>query len=302
MKKLSNIKLIGVLAALFVIYFVIDFNGSRNKSKSLRTELITIDTAKVSKILVEAPGDKSVQLEKIQEEWELSLPNGKKVVASNSAVDNALYALLSIKPSRMATKSEAKWKDYQVDSAGTRVKVYEGGDNTLDLVIGRFGMEGQRAYHTFVRLYEDKEVYVAKDFMGFSVSSDPSAYRDQVMARIKKDSVASVTFNYPSDSSFRLERTGDAWQANGQFADSTAVAKYLGGLSYVSGKEFMDDEKQLIVPVMSAAIDLKDGQTILFDGYQHEGDWVFHSSVNESGYFKDEAVLDKVFIGMSELL
>lgn len=301
MKKLSNIKLIGVLVALCLIYFVVDFTGSRKKSKSLRTELVTIDTAKVSKILVEAPGDKKVQLAKVGGEWELSLSNGKTVVASNSAVDNALYALLSIKPSRMATKSEAKWKDYQVDSAGTRVKIYEGGTNTLDLIIGRFGMEGQRAYHTFVRLFEDKEVYVAKDFMGFSVSSDPSAYRDQVLARIKKDSVAAITFNYPSDSSFRLERVGDVWQTNGQLADSTAVAKYLGGLNYVSGKEFMDEEKQLTVPVMSATIDMNDGQTILFDGYQMDNAWVFHSSDNENGYFRDETILDKVFVGLSEL-
>lgn len=301
MKKLSNVKLLGILAALCVIYFVVDFTGGKSKSKSLRTELVEIDTAQVTKISVTGQGDNQVQLDKVQGEWELTLPNGKKVVASPTAVDNALYALLSIKPSRMATKSEAKWKDYQVDSAGTRVKVYEGGDNTLDLVIGRFGMEGQRAYHTFVRLFEDKEVYVAKDFMGFSVSSDPSAYRDQVLARIKKDSVAAITFNYPADSSYKLERAGDAWLANGQAVDSTAVAKYLGGLGYINGKEFMDEEQELTVPIMSATVDMNNGQTILFDAYQKDDEWVFHSSDNELGYFKDEAILDKVFIGLSEL-
>lgn len=301
MKKISNTKLIGGLAALCLIYFVVDFSGGRKKSKSLRSELVTIDTAQVSRILVEAP-NKSVQLEKVSGEWELQLDNGKKVVASASAVDNALYALLSIKPSRMASKSRDKWKDYQVDSTGTRVKVYEGSDNTLDLVIGRFGMEGQRAYHTFVRLFEDNEVYVAKNFMGFSVSSDPSAYRDQVLARIKKDSIASITFNYPMDSSYRLERIDEVWQANGSPVDSASIAKYLGGLGYISGKEFMDDEKLLTVPVMSASIDMNNGQTILFDAYRHEDEWVFHSSDNEYGYFKDTAIEEKVFIGLSELL
>lgn len=301
MKKLSNIKLVGVLAGLCVIYFVVDFTGSKSKSKSLRTELVTIDTAKVTKIQVEAPGDKKVQLDKVGGEWELTLDNGKTVVASHSAVDNALYALISIKPSRIATKSETKWKDYQVDSAGTRVKVYEGNTNTLDLVIGRFGMEGQRAYHTFVRLIEDTEVYVAKDFMGFSVSPDPSSYRDQVLSRIKKDSVAAITFNYPSDSSFKLEKSIDRWLVNGEPADSAAVAKYLGGLGYVSGKEFMNDENQLMVPLMSAAVDMNDGQTIIFDAYQRENQWVFHSSDNENGYFTDETIGEKVFVGRSEL-
>ncbi|MEP2025756.1 MAG: DUF4340 domain-containing protein [Reichenbachiella sp.] len=301
MKKLSNVKLIGVLIALCLIYFVVDFTGSKNKSKSLRTELVTIDTAKVTQIKIEAPGDKVVLLDKVKGEWEITLENDKKVVASASAVDNALFALLSISPSRMATKSEAKWKDYQVDSTGTRVRIYEGSDLTLDLVIGRFGSEGQRSFYTFVRLFSDEEVYVAKDFMGFSVSSDPSAYRDQVLARIKKDSVAAITFNYPMDSSFKLHRVGDVWQANGEPADSVAVAKYMNGLGYVNGKEFMDEEKQLGVPVISAAIDMNNGQTVLFDGYQKNNEWVFHSSNNESGYFKDESIMDKVFVGINEL-
>ncbi|UXX78215.1 DUF4340 domain-containing protein [Reichenbachiella carrageenanivorans] len=301
MKKLSNIKLISVLVALCLIYFVVDFTGGKSKSKSLKSELVSIDTAKVTQIYVDGARGKQVQLDRVQGEWELTLPNDKKVLASPSAVDNALFALNSIKPSRIATKSEAKWKDYQVDSTGTRVKVFEGGDQTLDLVIGRFGMEGQRAYHTYVRLYDDKEVYVAKDFMGFSVSADPSAYRDQVLARINKDSVASITFNYQADSSFRLERVGTAWQVNGEPADSAVVAKYLGGLNYVSGKEYMDEENKLTVPVMSAAVDMNDGYTVLFDGYQLEDEWVFHSSTNESGYFKDMAILDKVFVGKSEL-
>ncbi len=83
--------------------------------------------------------------------------------------------------------------------------------------------------------------------------------------------------------------------------DSTNVAKYLGGLGYVNGKEFMDEEKELTLPVMSATVDMTNGQTILFDAYKKDGDWVFHSSDNENGYFKDEAILDKVFVGLSEL-
>jgi len=301
MKKLSNVKLIGILFALGLIYFVVDFTGGKKKSKSLRTELVVLDSAKISKIEITATG-KKVNLVKNGEDWELTLANGKKVMASSDAIDNAIFALNSIKPARMATRSESKWKDYQVDSAGTRVKVYEGGDKTLDLVIGRFAMEGQRSYYTFVRLFEDEEVYVAKDFMGFSVSSETSSYRDQVMARIKKDSVMAVTFNYPADSSVRLERAGDIWNVNGQQADSSAVASYLTGLNYVSGKEFMDNQEDLISPTISAVFDLSNGKTIIFDGYQNNGQWVFHSTINEVGYFTDIAIKEKVFKGLSSFL
>ncbi|MFT7035800.1 MAG: hypothetical protein ACJA2S_004324 [Cyclobacteriaceae bacterium] len=297
--KLNNIKLIGILVALVAVYGIIQLTGGKKKSKSLRSELVEIDTAKVTSINVESSVG-LVELNKEGSKWNLKLESGKVVPATNSSIQSTLGALLTIKPSRMATKSEAKWKDYQVDSTGTRVIVKEGGQTTLDMVIGRFGMEGQRAYHTFVRLYEDKEVYVANNFMSFSVSAEASSYRDKILARINKDSLLNVTFNYPADSSLQLNKSGNLWTADGQATDSTNVAKYISGLNYITGSNFVDDQQGLIFPTMSATFQFVNQNTITIDGYQQNSSWVFHSSENEIGYFSDDSLLAKVFKGMSE--
>lgn len=297
--KLNNIKLIGILVALIVVYGIIQLTGGKKKSKSLRSELVEIDTAKVSSINVESSAG-LVELSKEGSDWNLKLESGKIVPATNSSIQSTLGALITIKPSRMATRSEAKWKDYQVDSTGTRIIVKEAGETTLDMVIGRFGMEGQRSYHTFVRLFEEKEVYVANNFMSFSVSAEPSSYRDKILGRINKDSLINVTFNYPADTSLQLNKSGGLWTANGQATDSTNVAKYISGLNYITGTDFVDDQQGLISPTMSATFLLMNQSRITIDGYQQNDSWVFHSSENEIGYFSDDAILAKVFKGMSE--
>ena len=82
-----------------------------------------------------------------------------------------LSTLTTIEPSRIASRSDSKWKDYAVDSAGTRVKVYQGSELVTDIVLGRFGVEGQRSFYTYVRLSEDEDTYVANDFMKMSIST-----------------------------------------------------------------------------------------------------------------------------------
>ncbi len=45
---------------------------------------------------------------------------------------------LAIKPKRVAARSKTKWKEYEVDSAATRVVVNEDGSEVLDLIIGKY--------------------------------------------------------------------------------------------------------------------------------------------------------------------
>ena len=53
LKGFSNIKLILILAGLVAVYLVMQYTGGRNRSKSFRSELVDIDTAKVSAMEIE---------------------------------------------------------------------------------------------------------------------------------------------------------------------------------------------------------------------------------------------------------
>ena len=233
--------------------------------------------------------------------WTVLLDNGKEVPADKNAVNNALEALNSIKPARLATRKSEKWSEYQVDSAGTVVKAMKGSEVLTEIVLGKLGVTGQRSYHTFVRLMEDDEVYVANDFMSFNIPSEASSYRNSVLARLKKDSLISIEFSYPSDSSFRMEKIDDVWMVDGVEADSAATITYLQGLNYISSKKFMDDQESLSQPLYTVSFDHVDGTNVTIDGYLYDDQLVFNSSANQMSYYSDSTILDKVFIGAKQL-
>ncbi len=290
--KLSTRNLLIVLGVLGVAFLLVQFNKKGGKSKSLRSELVNIDTASVTKLEITSPKG-TVSLSKAESGWEVALESGKKVAKENS-VKNVLNTLNTIKPGRLAARKEDKWKDYSVDSTGTRVKVFEGDKVVTDIVLGRFGVEGQRSFYTFVRLTEDENVYVANNFMKMGVYEEPNDYRNNEVFQLKKDSLVSINFDYP-DSAFTLTKNED-WYVGSQKADSASVASHLQGLNSVSSKSFFDQ------PVSTSAThtitySFTNRPELVVEGFSSGTDFIVRSSENKEEVFNDEALKKKVFIG-----
>jgi hypothetical protein len=312
LKNISSIKLIGILVVLVLVYLAIEFFGGRSRSKSFKAELVEIDTAKVTRVLIDGKED-DLELIKENNAWKVSIGEGKYADAQKSSVKNTLSSLMSIKPSRIAAKDPGKWKDYQVDSAGTRVQVFEGKKATLDLIIGRFGVNqqamqqqqqmmmggrGMQQFFSYVRLNDEDEVYVAENFMGMSINSDASSYRNRQLLSLTTDSIASIQFNYPADSAFVLTRQDSTWTIFGTQADSASVASYLSGIRYLSNSNFVDDvpPSALVTPTLSMNIRQNGKADVEVKAYQHpEHQWIIHSSSNPVAYFADESLVDKLF-------
>ena len=304
-RSVKNIRLIVVLVILVAAYAGLKLFKNTGRSKSFREELVEIDTSKVDRIIITKPGS-SFEVSKDNDQWKVSLPGNKKVEATGTSVNNALSALLRINPDRIATRDPGKWVDYQVDSSGTRVQVFENNVNTLDLVLGRFGMHGQQQFHTFVRLFGDDEVYAANNFMGISFPSDPKGFRNSRFLQITSDSITQVTFNYPGDSAFILNKSMDKWYIGDNPTDSASTASFLSGLRYINGSDFVDDVEPaaLINPTLSVMIQAK-GQSegVVLEAYAHpKYGFILHSTYNPKAYFSDNNVMTKVFKGQSEFM
>ncbi len=317
LKHISSIKMIGILVALLLVYLGVEFFGGKSRSKSFKSELVEIDTAKVTKMLIDAKG-KSLELTKENNQWKVSIGSGKYAEAQKSDVKKALSSLLSIKPSRIAAKNPDKWKEYQVDSAGTRVQVFEGGENTLDLVIGRFGFDqqsmqrqhqmggrGMPDFYTYLRLENENEVYVADNFMGMSISTDSNGFRNKKLLSLTTNDISEIKFSYPADSSFVLSKMDSVWSIHGNKVDSTATASYLSGLRNITNSNFVDDvpASALVSPTVSMAIKRNGQADIMVKAFQHPTHkWIINSSENPSAYFADETLIPKLFVGSEKLL
>ena len=319
LKNISSIKMIGILAVLVLVYLGVEFFGGKSRSSSFKAELVEIDTAKVSKLIIESKGE-SLELIKENNVWKVSIGDGKYAEAQESNVKSTLNSLLTIKPSRIVAKDSEKWKDYQVDSAGTRVQVFEGSKNTLDLVIGRFGFNqqamqqqqqqmmggrGMQQFFSYVRLQNEEEVYVADNFMGMSINSDAGGYRNKQLLSLTTDIISQIQFNYPADSGFVLSKIDSAWSIFGNQPDSAATASYLSDIRYMNSSNFVDDvpASALVSPTLSMNIKQNGKADVMIKAFQHPmHKWIINSSENPLAYFSDEELVKKLFVGREELL
>jgi hypothetical protein len=287
--KLSTKNLLIIFGILAIVFIVSNLTKREGRSKSLRTELIQIDTADVTKIIITSPNG-SVELNKIESVWSVALDGSSKQTKKNT-VESMLNNLNSIKPSRLASRKKEKWGEYAVDSTGTRIRLFAGDEIKTDIVLGRFGVEGQRNFYTFVRLFEEENVYVANDFMKMSVYENPDDYRNNELLRLKKDSLTQVTFDYP-EGSFSLVKNQD-WFLGDSEADSTSVAGFLQDLNYLSSKEFENNSVSAFTHKVTFSF--TNQPEIVVEGAQMGENPIIKSSENQLETFNDSIAWDKLF-------
>ncbi|MDZ7624222.1 MAG: DUF4340 domain-containing protein [Ignavibacteriaceae bacterium] len=219
---------------------------------------------------------------------------------------SAIY-LHSSKPSNqkdLAARDESKWSELQVDSTGSRVKVFQGSKLSLDLVIGRFSFQQPRTMNTFVRLYNDKDVYEVDGFLDMTFNQGANIFRDGTVIKSDQNSWQQIQFTYPADSSFQLVKSGNNWLLNGKVTDSLKTANYLNRLANLSNNSFVDDIKidPASTPTFSLNITTTDLKFIEIKGYQDSTHFVIHSSQNSEAWFDGSSLTNSIFVGKSSFL
>ncbi len=241
--KLSNKTLIIVFIVLLAVVVIFMINDSKNGERSFRSTLVNIDTSKVTSIDIypRATNHKEVRIYKEGNDWKVKLADGKTAPVPRPKIQELFTQLLAFKTIGVAAQSSDKWHDFQVDTTGTRIKVYEGNKNALDMTIGKFTFQQPRSMSTYVRVADDDNVYEVMGFMSYEFNHDANYFRDD---RVINDNPANwnkLSFIYPADSSYQLVKVKNNWEINGQKADSAKVANYINTLSQITDPNFIDD-------------------------------------------------------------
>ncbi len=303
-RKVKTLHLVIFFAALALIYFSLRYFRHTGRSSSFKSELVNIDTSQVSKIIVDRKGSHFEVFKDKDNLWKVTLPKLNKTVdATDASVKNSLSGLMTIEPGRIVTRDPSKWSEYQVDTSGTRVQVYQGPKKTLDIIIGKFGIQGRQSFYTYVRLNDDNTVYSADNFMGISYFSSANEFRNSMVLQVNPDSIRQIAFTYPADSSFSLIKPDSVWYLGAKKADSAKVADYLSELRYVSNTKFVDDinPAAFTQPVLTESIGFKGIRTIKITAYSNpKYGLVIHSDFNPNNYFSDNSLVKRLFKGMKE--
>lgn len=289
MKNVNHWKLIALFGGLVLVFAAVRIFRSPMMEGNLPASLTDIDSSRVTELVITPGKDPRSEIRLVKAGgWKLK--KGEEVFRlDEGAGTNALRMLMSLKPERMVSKKESKWNEFMVDSTGTRIKVMAGGAVETDLLIGRSGLNqssGQQSMgtsYTFVRLAADPEVYAVNGYLDALFNRSLNDWRDKGFLRLKRDSVNRVTFQYPGDSSFVLEKKGK-WMISNQLADSTAVGSYLSGMEYRNLQGFAD-RIPIETPLLFITYERGGKMIAKIEAWPGVGSWTARSSHQPDTYF-----------------
>ncbi len=315
--KFNNKTLVIILVILVGLFFVSRIIREKRSSGTLRRDLVQIDSSLVTSILLypSAENGEEIIFTRTGNNWTVK-KGDFSVGANNNSVQNMLSELTMLSPERLIARSQEKWSEYGVnDSLGTRVIMKQGKKNMVDLIVGRFDYQpspsGYRGYGnnygsglTYVRLYDEPEVYVVQGFLAMSFNQTFNNWRNQTFLNTNKNNITSLSFEYPADSGFTAVKTDTIWTINGIRAVSTSMAQYLSNIARKSNSSFIDDFSPVTSPDFQLTIEGIEMNPVILKAYKTGvNSYILNSSQNPEAYFTSPAsgLFGNVFKSKSEL-
>jgi hypothetical protein len=309
-KNISSKNLLIIFVILLVIAVFFIYYDSSHEVRTFKKDIVNIDTSAVTAISIypKTTNHKEVRLFKEGNYWEVRLENNKSAPAEESKIKNLLNQLVELKANSVAAQEESKWDEYQVDSTGTRVKVFEGNDNTLDIILGKFSYRQPRSMASYVRVKGDENVYEVNGFLEFAFNQKPNYFRNSTIVNDDFSTWEKLTYIYPADSSFRMVKdTSGYWTINNVRTDSAKTANFLRTLSHTSGSEFIDDPDRSLLGKANYTLTIESsaaglGGAITVSAYSDQ--LIIHSSQNPDSYFdgNTNSIWEKIFVGKNYFL
>ncbi|MBK8944028.1 MAG: DUF4340 domain-containing protein [Ignavibacteriae bacterium] len=297
--KNSN-KFLWIFLAILIIAVTLIFTSeSTKKERTFRNELVSIDTSKVSQISIYPKSLKGeeVRILKVDNIWKVNSDFGKQFTVPKIKVENLLNQLLLVKPQRVAARSKDKWKEYQIDSASTRIEIKEGSEKVLDLMIGKFAFQQPRSMSTFVKLASDIDIYEVEGFLDMIFNKTSNDFRDETIIKSERQKWNKLKFESAnSDSSYELVKVNNSWFVNGIKTDSTKTENTLNSIERLTNSNFVNKEKAAFPKLTSKlTIEVENQNPITIFAYQDSINYIIESSMNIENYFDGKTFGNKIF-------
>ena len=297
-QKTNNILIIilVVLAGGFVLAKV--FRSPALES-NLDKDIFHVDTAKVVEIRIDGGNDSTLTLKKSDGRWMVE-QQSRSAVAEPYQLQTLLETLTNVEPERIVSRKKEKWTDYEVgDSSAFRMVAY--GANREELAKWRIGR--QTGGTTYLRTEDDPEVYAVTANLHTRFAKKFNDWRDKTFLHLKKTLVEKVSFRYPADSGFVLEKRSGAWMIGTERADSMSVENYLSKLQSKDLTHFVDawsptGDADITLRIEGSALPETEVKAWKETGRR----WILASTAQPGVYFRDSTFTRDLFTGKRALL
>ncbi len=175
----KNVKLLGILAVIALIYF---FTTRDTSSSDFDKNFTNIDVENISKI--EITNDSTITLVKENNNWVVD--NYK---ANQDFVTTALEEASNIKLARKVSSNPEKHSNYEVDK-GTKITLT--GDKETSFILGKTGSSYQ---NVFIRRIDEDDVFSTVKNFKSNFEKSVSDWKDKTILSISKDAIATLVVN-----------------------------------------------------------------------------------------------------------
>ncbi|MCP3933145.1 MAG: DUF4340 domain-containing protein [Bacteroidetes bacterium] len=304
---MNNKTLLLIFAVLLAIFGLSKF-FSVEKDRSFNTNLIEVDTAIVTSVVLIPKEEEGTEITLKKEKAGWIVTDGNiSDDATASSVNSILGQLALIETKRIAAKNPEKWSEYEVEEGnGSRVKVYNGEKLMEDFIVGRFNFNQQmRTATSFIRLVPGDEVYAVDGFLTMSFGQGFDSYRNKQLVKMSAgQEITNFSYNY-GDTLLNFMKLAGQWSQEGQMAlDSSKVENFLNALKNMQGTDFADDFDEVQSANLIYRILTLKGNNILepitvscYKDISREKPFVVNSSQNPDAYFESDSsgVYDRLF-------
>ncbi len=225
---------------LVAVYFSRKQFGKRERS--FESVLIEADTAAISSIVIQTPGESEFSLMKESGKWILT-DGRRNISAETEPVRQLLAAMTKVETRQVIAKDKSLWSVYGVDEAhATRVRLYENSRLTEDFLLGAEDLDAaSQSTIAFLRISGENTVYVVDGFQMSHVGKNFNSYRNRLLLRMKRE-MEMTGFHWESpDTTLVFERGANGWTLGGTVLDSMAVEDYLNTFRNITAEDFADD-------------------------------------------------------------
>jgi hypothetical protein len=285
MKQFNNKILIAILLLLAVAFVFTKLFRSPARESNLEADLLKIDTSQVTEVKLHLPHHKAdIQLMKEGKRWN-AIQHGKTAATEGYPVNNLLQAMVNIKPERVVSRKKEKWDTYGVSDSTSIAAVVMAGSR--ELARWHIGKESEGL--TYLRPAGEDNVYAVAGAPRVAFDKTFNDWRDKSLLRLKKDLITKISFQYPADSSFVLEKKDKDWTIGGVKADSAKVEKFLDKLRAKDHSAFADTYNATTPPDVTLTFFNGEATQATVKAWRHTFyQWILNSSQQPDVYFSDE--------------
>lgn len=311
MKKLSNKILLIALVVLVVVFVASRLFRSPVRESNLRKDLISTDTAAITELRILPAKDKSEEIKITREgnNWKVS-KGSRQAESDRSYVKSALFALSRMQAQRQASRKKEKWDEFNVGEKGTHVTAYAGERKVADVHIGKLGFAqgaagGFSGSYTYVRLGDEDEVYTVQGFLESTFNNAFNDWRNKTLVKVNKSDIVKISFRYPADSGFVVEKRDSIWYVASEKANLAKVDAFINQLAPKYLTEFVDGFTPSQPADVTIVLDGKAGVLASIEAWKKDDtEWVFSDPAQKGVYFssRGSTAVKDILIGRMQLL